>query len=378
MENVDWDELADSIKHGEAVLVLGPDAVPFYRSSKSEPEEGEETVHETTFSRLMRQQIIKNASSGIAHFYRRDNFLQFSNAGAKSKAHKTVRRLAETKDWVPDSELLRQIVAIPFPLVMNLNPDKFLYRAFLQYWREPQFDYFTSKDKPVQPDLKSLDGLTNPLLYQLCGSVEDKRDSIILDYNDLFDMLKNLLMDNGVSLPITQKLQEADRFILLGFELERWYFQLFLHYINRVDSNPFANTNENFSIFSQIDDSSKEFIIEQFNIKHIAPSREDFEHLYAACEKAGILRQLNDPASPIEVQIRELVINNKWEEAFDMLEGALSKETSNIDLAVLRGRYHEWVTKDRAGTATEEESKVEANRIRYALLSFAHELTDAQ
>ncbi|RMF00603.1 MAG: hypothetical protein D6772_06150, partial [Bacteroidetes bacterium] len=199
MKNVDWDDLAESIQHGEAILVLGPDAIPFYRS-KTDADEVKNAApleHESTFSRLMRTHIMREIGEGVAHYFPKDNFMQFTGAAAKNRAHKTVRRLAETKDWVPDHELLRQIVAIPFPLVININPDKFVYRAFSQYWREPQFDYFTTKDKPVQPHIKTLDGFNNPLLYQLCGSVLDKRDSIILDYNDLFYLLKNLLMDNG-------------------------------------------------------------------------------------------------------------------------------------------------------------------------------------
>jgi hypothetical protein len=377
MENVDWDDIADSIAHGEAVLVLGPDAIPFYRSKpRSEAgSEAEAEEDESTFSRLMRTQILQALQSGVVHYFPKDNFMQFSGAAAKNRAHKEVRRLAETKEWVPDHELLRQIVAIPFPLVININPDKFLYRAFSQYWREPQFDYFTTKDKPVQPDIKPLDGQNNPLVYQLCGSVLDKRDSIILDYNDLFYLLKNLLMDNGISEQITRKLQDADRFILLGFELERWYFQLFLHYINRIDTNTFENTNENFSIYSQVSEDNRTFIVEQFNLRHIAPSRNDFEALYQACANRGILRELNDPASPAEVQIRQLVVSNKYEEAFQTLADHLAEEQVEVDLAQLRSRYNALIEQERAGTIAQENLNLEMNRIRYALLSFAHQLS---
>ena len=372
LDDISWDELAQSIADGEAVLLLGPDAIPLY-STQGQPSDDVDAT--TSFSKLSRNRILQTLSEKeLNHFYERDNLFQFSSAPAKQKAMKEVRNVLREDAWLPDSELLRQIVAIPFPVVVNINPDKYVYEAFLKYYREPQFDYFTSKDKPNPPVLDFPDGMNKPLVYNLCGSVLDKLDSVILDYFDLFELLKNILADQGVSEHLTRKLQEADRFILLGFELERWYFQLFLHYLNKLDYNPFNSAKQNFPIVSWISDASREFVMYQFKIKHIAPTRQGFESLYQACERKGILRKLHEPGSKIETDIRLLAVQNKFEEAFNLLETHLGEEKRTIELPHLRSRLAEWLVAKKAGTEDNNYLSMEINRIRYTLLTYANQI----
>jgi len=363
-----WDELAQSIADGEAVLVLGPDAIPFYAASKEA-----ETQSESTFSQLSRHRVAALPDGQINHFYGRDNLFQFRDAPAKQSAMKCIRDAARDRSWLPDAELLRQIVQIPFPVVLSLNPDKYLFEAFVRHWHEPQFDYFTAKGKPNIPNLKMPDA-DNPLLYNLCGSVEDKLDSVLLDYYDLFEFLKNMLSDHGVPADLNTKLREADRFILLGFDLDRWYFQLFLHYINKLDSNPFNNVKQNFPILSQVGTASSEFVMRQFNIQHIATTRVEFEYLYEACQKKGILRDLHDPASPIETQIRMLTVQGKFEDAFKLLAEQAPEAERNLDIPHLQSRYHALLAQEKTGTISDEHARLERNQIRYTLLTFANQI----
>ncbi len=364
----DWDTLAQSIEDGEAVLVLGPDAIPFYPAS---PENNPET--ESTFSQLSRSRVLELPDGQIQHFYARDNLFQFRDAAAKQSAMKCVREAARDRAWLPDAELLRQIVQMPFAVVLSLNPDKYLYEAFVQYWREPQFDYFTTKSKPVIPNVQ-FPTSDKPLLYNLCGSVQDKLDSVVLDYYDLFEFLKSLLQDHNIPEDLGNKLRDADRYILLGFDLERWYFQLFLHYINKLDHNPFNNFKQSFPILSYANEASSEFVMRQFNIQHIATNRNEFELLFEACRKKGILRQLHDAASPVETQIRMLTVQGKFDEAFALLAQRSPEAERNLDIPHLQGRYHALLANEQRGALGPAEADLERNRIRYALLAFAHQL----
>lgn len=369
---ISWEELAQSIADGEAVLLLGPDAIPLY------PVGGQTNIEATdqiSFSKLTRQKIVESLTSDeLNHFYERDNLFQFSNASAKQKAMKLVRNLLRDGGWVPDSELMRQIVAIPFPVVVNINPDRFVYEAYVKYYKEPQFDYFTAKDKPNPPSIQTPHALDNPLVYNLCGSVLDKLDSIVLDYFDLFELLKNILHDQGIAEPLINKLQDADRYILLGFELERWYFQLFLHYLNRLIYNQFDSPKQNFPIVSWISDASKAFVMHQFKIKHIAPTRQGFESLYQACEQKGILRRLHEPGSRLEMDIRLLAVQNRIEEVFQLLEQYLSGEALSVELPHLRSRYNAWLKAKNSGIEDANTLSLEINRIRYALLTYANQI----
>ncbi|MBL7792840.1 MAG: hypothetical protein JNK77_10980, partial [Saprospiraceae bacterium] len=95
-----WNTLAQSIADGEAVLVLGPDAIPLY------PAQGEAPTAEMTFSRLSRQRVLDNLDGQINYYYERDNLFQFNSAAAKQQAMKEVRNAARDTAWLPDSELL--------------------------------------------------------------------------------------------------------------------------------------------------------------------------------------------------------------------------------------------------------------------------------
>jgi hypothetical protein len=372
----DWDQLAQSIQDEEAILVLGPDAIPFYQAHQVEGEPQDSTVSnsaESTFSKLSRQRVLELPKGQIQHYYQRDNLFQFRDATAKQAAMKCIREAARDRAWLPDSELLRQIVQMPFAVVLSLNPDKYLYEAFLQYWREPQFDYFTTKSKPVIPNVQ-FPTSTKPLLYNLCGSVQDKLDSVVLDYYDLFEFLKSLLQDHNIPEDLGNKLRAADRYILLGFDLERWYFQLFLHYINKLDNNPFNNFKQSFPILSHVGEASTDFVMRQFNIQHISASRSEFELLFEACRDKGILREIHDAASPVETQIRLLIVQGKFDEAFVLLAKHASEAERQLDIPHLQGRYNDLMNREQSGILSAAEASIERNRIRYALLTFANQL----
>jgi len=369
---MDWNKIALEIRKGNTVLVLGPDAIPFYPARK---DAAQSLVDETTFSRLTRKDIRERLNGQISYFYKRDNLFLFKDARAKRDAMEIVEECIHHRNWLPDAELLRKIVAMPFPIVLNLNPDKYLFEAFLKYFREPMFDYFSIRNKSGHVNFdKKPDTKESPLIYNLCGSVMDDLDSVVLDHFDLFKFMQKLLNDEGVPRLLTDSLHTANRFILLGFELERWYFQMFLHYLNRLDG-PFDNINQNFPILSNVSEDSREFVMKQFNIEHFAASRADFDLLYQACERENMLRKINDPASPVELQIRMLVAQNKIAEALDTLKNHLDDtEMKQIDLPFLRSRQADWLEKSQKKLATAEHLDVEINRIRNTILTYAHQI----
>lgn len=354
-----WDSLAQSIADGEAVLILGPDAIPRYPAGQ------DSAGVETSFSQLSRQVIQQTPGIGINYFYDRDRLFLFRDAESKMLARKVVRDLARDPGWLPDEELLRQIVAMPFHLVLSLSPDRAVYDAFCRYTTAPQFDFVSPYGKlPGAPISEPT--AHNPLVFNLCGNVLDKRDSPILDYFDLFQLVIKLL-GNSDEIPtwLGRKLREADTYILLGFQFDKWYSQLFLHYLNWLDNNAVANINRNFPILSDVSDDERAFILNQFNVQQVAPERSDFDALYAACARKGILRDIRDPLSPVQAQVRMLIGQDKLDEALRMLE-----QFNSPDIDLLKSRYQHWKQQQRAGTTDSRDLALEINRIRYALLTY--------
>jgi hypothetical protein len=369
--NINWDSLAQSIEDGEAVLILGPDAIPLYRTTAVGPEDG---PHEMTFSELTVHRILATPEIGVNFFYERDNLFLFRDEMSKKLARKIVRDTARDEQWLPDEELLRQIVSIPFPLVLSLSSNRVVYEAFVSHSCEPQFDfcspYLKQQGKPINEPTGH-----NPLIYNLCGDVLKKLDSPILDYFDLFQLLTKLL-GNSDEIPswLSRKLRDADSYVLLGFQLDRWYFQMLLHYLNRLDANAYININQNYPILSQVSEDARAFILNQFNIKQIAPSRSDFDALYAACARKNILRPLHDPATPLEAQMRILVTQLKYDEALDLLERNNGTSIDRTELSHLKARYQHWKHHERDKTADSRDLEVEINKIRYTLLTFSSQV----
>jgi len=363
--------LAQSIADGEAVLILGPDAIPLYHAGKNDADPAR---RESNFSLLSRQAIQTAPDIGIQFFYERDHLFLFRDEMSKKAARKAVRDVARSEHWLPDEELLRQIVAMPFHLVLSLSPDTFVRDAFTRHFQTPQFGFCSPYHKSAGEPIKEPDR-SNPLVFNLCGNVLEKLDSPVLDYFDLFQLFIKLL-GNSDEIPtwLGRKLREADTYILLGFQLDRWYFQLFLHYLNWLDNNAYTNTNQNFPFLSQISEDAREFVLSQFNIRQVAPNRADFDALYHACREKGILRTLHDPLSPAATQIRLLVTQGKLEEAFAVLEQHLSEAERTLDLPQLQARYHQWKRHQQEKTADTRDLEVEINKIRYTLLTYTSQL----
>ncbi|NUQ26745.1 MAG: hypothetical protein HUU34_22605 [Saprospiraceae bacterium] len=368
----DWDELAQSVADGEAVLVLGPDAIPIYRIGTASENAHDEPA-EATFSQLAQRRICAALGTGVTYFYERDNLFLFLDPDVKNQAQKVVKRCANDDQWLPDAELLRQIAAMKFPVILSLSPDGYVRDTFSRYGLNYQFDYFTAKDKTTEITLATPKP-SQPLLYNLCGyALEDDYDSVILDYHDLYGLLTALLGDLNVPDVLRGKLKKANRFILLGFHLERWYAQLLLHYINKVDGE-FDNSNHNFAMLTEISDDAREFVIEQFQMKCIAPSREEFNQLFESCRRLGALRQLSDPLAGPAAEIRLLVEKNDLAGALEILDknaGAL--EDSTIP-PMLKSQYNEWLKHFTEKTEDSRELELMKNKLRSRILTFAGSL----
>jgi hypothetical protein len=375
-QNTNWTELAQSIADGEAILVLGPDAIPIYRNGPP-PDNDPDEPAEMTFSQLSRRRIRKALGEGVTYFYERDNLFLFRDRKAKSDAQKVVKRCANDDAWLPDAELLRLISAVKFPIVLSLSPEAYVRDAFSKYGLSYQFDYFSAKDKTTETTLAAPKA-AQPILYNLCGyALEDDYDSVILDYHDLFGLLTALLGDLNVPDVLRGKLKKANRFVLLGFQLERWYAQLLLHYVNKLDGE-FDNRNHNFAMLTDISEDAREFVIEQFQMQCIAPSREELDQLFEACRQHDALRKLPDPLAGPAADIRLLVEKNDLAGALEVLEKHADALGDSTILSMLKSQLHEWAQehakpeKDRM--VAQSDLNLMKNRLRNSILTFSSEL----
>lgn len=368
-----WDELAQSMADGEAVLVLGPDAIPLFRNGPPPANDPDEPAA-LTFSDLTRRRILQTLGGNVSYFYPNDNLFLFRDADAKNQAQKIVKRCANDPAWLPDVELIRHIVALNVPVVLSLSPDDYVRQALSRYGVLYQFDYFSAKDKTTETVLAAPKA-GQPLLYNLCGyALEDDYDSVVLDYEDLFGLLTALLGDLNVPDVLRSKLKKANRFVLLGFHLERWYMQLLLHYINKLE-NAFDNRKHNFVLLTDVSDDARRFVMEQFQVKCIAPDRAELDLLIAACARCGALRALPDPLAGPAAEIRLLVEKDDLPAALDLLGRHAAALGDPTIVPLLKARYTEWLKHYAEKTLDPRDLDLRKNQLRSSILTFSAQLT---
>ncbi|MDZ4679667.1 MAG: SIR2 family protein [Saprospiraceae bacterium] len=186
-----------------------------------------------------------------------------------------------------------------------------------------------------------------PLLYNLCGSVEDE-ESLILDYDDLFLQIQAMLTGAKMPTEVQSVLQKASTYIFLGFHFERWQTQLFLRYLNMLDK--FTNNSRNYASKPPDFAQDTEFFLQnQFNVNFIEADfgmlAEIFRQYAAKSDEAPIaypLRSLVDTLSASGQAMLQLVERDDLPAAFAMLHvfaPRMDKDWSDL-LTTTEGEYN--------------------------------------
>lgn len=356
MDTLNWDDILEDIEEQRAVLLIGHNFFP--------------NAHEE-----LNKQLREKLKDKLVHFYRRDGLFLLKDSDAKTTAQQVTARFYKSNS--PNDDILKKVVEMPFRLMISANPDKFLVNAFAQYKQPLQFDYFSSNNKEREYKIERPSG-ENPLLYNLCGSVEDQ-ESLILDYDDLFKMLKTLLADLKVPNEIRLPLMKTTTYIFVGFHFERWYTQLFLRYLNMND-NQFSNNSRNYVLKTTFKDKKmQQFFIEQFNVKFIGADWAFFEALHQRFAKKypNKLRKVIEQLSPTATTIHQLVGRGEFEAAFSMLN-IFRNQFDNDDrdlLTMTEGMYAQYLKDKAEGIVLTEHLNSTLARVRKNILDLAKKLS---
>ena len=356
MENTNWDDLLKNIREQRAVLLLGHNFLPGTRDQLN-----------ATFS--------EKTDVDLQHYYMRDGLFLFRDSESKTNAQEVASGFYQNHP--PKEEMLRKIVEMPFRLMVSSNPDKFLVDEFARYRQNLQFDYFSSNNKEHEYELER-PSIENPLLYNVCGSVEDP-ESLILDYDDLYKMLRDLLTDLKVPNEIRLPLQKTTTYFFLGFHFERWYTQLLLRYLNMADDQ-FTNRSRNYVLNTTFMDPEMErFFLQQFNIKYIGADWSFFEELHRRFSEKypEHLRKLVDELSPTATTISQLVAKGEFGTAFTLLN-SFSEQLDSDDqmlLTVTQSAYSAYLEHKKDGTVEKHLLDNELARVRKNILELSKTLS---
>lgn len=348
------ENLAEDIREQKCVLLIGPEIVQIDGKSLIRH------VHET---------LLQGESDDILYYYEQDSLFLFKDENAKLDAPRQIKRVYKNLKFA--SDIYQKILEIPFHLIISLNPDTYLANAASgeQFGVNHNFRFFRFNGEASDEVPEATKDC--PLIYNLCGCVNED-ESLILDYEDLFQLLRIALGPDGLPNNLRKKLKEARSFLFLGFDFEKWYSQLLLQLLtgDRKGRPKFAlNT-------SMAESDAKNFLLHQFRIEFLGNDAVVFDPLYKFCKQENILRKLrqaiNVDATAIQA-LKELIKQNKIKSALEIAE-RLTVGTTHYDwLIALQRRYKEYEEKERRNTLPAWE-KNEINRITEDLLKLTDKI----
>ncbi len=346
-----WKPILNDLEKQRAVLLIGPDFLPH---------DGE-SIASDFFGHLR-----EHLSDQATHFFARDGLFLFDNAVSKMDAQTEAEAFYNT--LLTDEKLLRPLAELPFPLIVSVNPDLALPQFFSKRQLNFQFDYFSTKDKATPGNI-SKPTAASPLIYNLCGSIEDYQ-SLVLDFDDMFDLLKNLLGDFGVPKPVNDVLVNATTYIFIGFQFDKWYTQLLLRYLNK-NRDRFSNAKKNYATNTVIsDDNTKVFFQQQFNLTIYGGEWQFLHQLHTEYAATKKIRPLLNPISDRAALVRRLVQFNNIEGALERLEeyAADFSNTDRDEMTMYKATYYAWLNEHRDRTTTQENLDIKIARVRKGIL----------
>ena len=207
---IEWTQLKEAILHQKCVLFLGPDVTVNY---------GDVGRQAAFFKGLATKYPDR-----ILSYHHEDGFLVFKNLKEKLMLLSEIKAFYQN---IAPSPLLEMLARIPFHLFVVATPDLSLNRAFGKQAFFYHADAYTSKK---EADLVQMPTREEPLLYNLLGCETDS-ESLITNHSDFFDLIKSIYGDKTMPQMLKDCFQadHTSNIIFLGFEFDKWYFQLLLH-----------------------------------------------------------------------------------------------------------------------------------------------------
>lgn len=362
MPQIDWDLVIGSIQEEKCVLFLGPE-IDIYQDYKNC------SINEALIQEL---EIDKNDKIS---FHREDEFFIFDDKGAEFSTYFKIKKFFQREY---NRQFFEKIVQIPFHLIISINPDTFLSQTFSKYNLPHKFDFYHKKQNPREIKKPTA---ADPLIYNLFGVIEQK-ESLILTHDDMYVFLHSIFGKNELPKDLLETLKSAYSFVFLGFKFDKWYVQLLLRLLHLYDDDK----RNKYASYSELSDDLEKFCRQQFNISFVSNEIKEFvEELYKKCTEYGItMRSLaakelsNEEKARIDQMVQWLE-ENKIPEVINELKAFAKNKNSNELLrkaVVISGRYNSVNEQMTLDIISNEDAKLELNKIRHALFEVISSLNE--
>jgi hypothetical protein len=228
----------------------------------------------------------------------------------------------QIEDWISQSyeqfadlaslnNSYEKISRIKFSSIINFSQDTFLNNAFDIQKLKYQFSYFsicgTAKEyiKVVEDD----EYKNRPYIYNLFGHYKHN-GSLIYDYDRFYTFFFSFLGESNIFPPdVVNRLAKARIFLLLGFDLKKWYVPIFIAKLCKIGRE---NTKDRPMALTSLNNTNKDnqpYVnwLTRFPLQ-LRFIRDTYSFIDKLMEDPSILNPLNnDPiANPPENENKEL------------------------------------------------------------------------
>ena len=242
-----WKELVTSLRHGQCILVLGPE-IPVLNSNSNHGDDAERRDDDKdsrdlgngakdgsdASARDLFKDYLTEALESEGDTVQEDHFRAVAQQYEDHREFSAESLRAEASDFFQDDEfkpsvIHEQLAELPFTLTISTNHDLLFDMALKANDKTPKTAYYnfrgnrrdnTNPEIPVDPQ--------SPLTYNLFGHINDP-NSLVLSENDLADFLI-AVVDKNPPIPdsIIKAMRKCSTLLFVGFGLKHWYLRVLL------------------------------------------------------------------------------------------------------------------------------------------------------
>lgn len=243
-DDIDFDDLVNAIKYDNCVVFIGPE---ISTNGKNE------SLHQNFYKEISSKNTMYDELEGF--------FMPQSE-----KKLKTKMMTFYNEDFHQQNEiaynLLQKIAQIPFSLIISSAPADTLHRILDVHNKQHSFLFYNETEIESPEPTKE-----QPVIYNFLGNPADN-GKFIFTHQQFHDYI-NQKQKVKIPTEIEAKVQEAEHFLFIGFDFDKWQ--------NRLALLTFSlETDGYFFSDKKISSEIEQFLKKQFNISQIEQNYNDF------------------------------------------------------------------------------------------------------
>lgn len=235
MKERHWTNLISALRHGQCILMLGPELPA--RACSADPTAAPD--ESTTLVEALRCELASelegenqrpcgNTLAAVAQQY--EDFKEFGPSNLRTTAEKFYK-----PGRYGPSSVHEKLASLPFPLIVTTCQDDLLTQALNQKKTPLTQRYNLRGEKGENPEFLIPGSPSSPLVYHLFGIASEPK-SLVLSENDILDFLISVVSEDP---PIPNSLRSAlkrkeQSFLFLGFGIRHWDLRILLKILLRT------------------------------------------------------------------------------------------------------------------------------------------------